>query len=126
MFKNVIFLKLVPPEAALPRSPTKSGWTFTRHVFPGQIFSGREISRPESFWPGNFPTRFFAPTEEEHTNMFFCWDFRITQLFHYSFFTRVIFSWNKFRWEAPRTVCFEQKLSGATLVLGVGPEKLLQ
>ena len=52
-------LKLFPPEAALPRSPKKSGWTFTRHIFPGQIFSGWEISRPEMFWPGNFPVRFF-------------------------------------------------------------------
>ena len=77
--RKSFFLKLFPPEAALPRSPKKSGWTFTRHIFParfvwprnfpariflagifpGQMFSGREISRPDFFWPRNFPARIF-------------------------------------------------------------------
>ena len=38
--RESFFLDLLPPEAALPRSPNKSG----------QDFSGQEMS-----WPGNFP-----------------------------------------------------------------------
>ena len=96
-FEKVIFLELFPPEAASQRSPTKSG----------QIFSGQNFP-PIFFWP-DFPGQIFRSD-------FFGTIFVTNMAGEYFFGT----FWST------RNCFFKQMGSGATLVLGVGPEKLLQ
>ena len=55
--KKLFFLELLPPEAALPLSPNKSGQDFSGCEISRPDLSGREISRPDCFWPGKFPAR---------------------------------------------------------------------